>query len=659
MHISKRGIRLASAVGLAILASVLLTVDPSFAQNWNRSPYIPDTTHLRGLLLLIGGVSGFLLGWFFSSHAKEFRGLVIACGCIALIIFALVDNGALGWGLSAFGAILLFFVGIGFWIGQAMRSFGTPPTTFGSARWATESDLEDRRFLGTDGIRLGSFFGANGEQPIQYTGDRHLITQGPTRSGKGTTTIIPNLLSYNGSMLVIDPKGENALITAKHRQEVLEQKVFVVDPWNITASAAWESACFNPMDWLVKGDVDISENALLLADAMIVSDGGDQQFWVEEAKAWLIGLLLYVATSPEEEGQRHLGRVRDLMLLDGEDLETLFKRMLESPLHAVASTGARCLQKEPKLMANVLASLQAQTHFLDSPRIRENVSRSDFSFEDLKKKKITIYLVLPADRLNTFGRWLRLLVQQALTVNARNIEVQPDKPILFMLDEMAALGRLTMIEQAYGLMAGYGMQLWGFVQDLSQLKRIYGEGWQSFIANAGVLQYFGSRDQMSAEYFSKLCGVTTVWNFSTAVARTFGQSTGQGGSSSSDSNSTTDTTSAVQRQLVYPDELMRVNEKKQIVLFDNLNPVIGIKTPWFENPALKDKGVNLEPSGDSERITEDSSQLTVDGGGLPKNKKKVAAKPKSRKNATAPREPNAIDHAVGFVKNKLKERTDV
>src|SRR3546814_286901 len=205
-------------------------------------------------------------------------------------------------------------------------------------------------------------------------------------------------------------------------------------------------------------------------------------------------------------------------------LKAVFTRMLDSEYHIVRSTGARCLQKDEKLLSNVIASTQAHTHFLDSARIRESLSASDFKFEDLKTKRMTIYLVLPADRLDTFGRWLRLLIQQALTVNARNIEIRPEKPVLFLLDEMAALGRLTMVEQAFGLMAGYGIQMWGIVQDLSQLKRIYGDGWETFIANAGVLQYFGSRDRMSAEYFSALCGVTTIWNFSSAVARAFGKS---------------------------------------------------------------------------------------------------------------------------------------
>ncbi len=159
----------------------------------------------------------------------------------------------------------------------------------------------------------------------------------------------------------------------------------------------------------------------------------------------------------------------------------------------------------------MLASVQSHTHFLESARIRESLATSDFKFEDLKSEPMTIYLILPADRLQTFNRWLRLLIQQAITVNARNISKKPDLPILFLLDEMPTLGRLPSIEQAYGLMAGFGMQLWGIVQDLSQLARVYGEhGWQTFISNSGVIQYFGSRDKMTAEYFSSLCGVTTI-----------------------------------------------------------------------------------------------------------------------------------------------------
>lgn len=282
----------------------------------------------------------------------------------------------------------------------------------------------------------------------------------------------------------------------------------VVDPWHVTGL---ESSCFNPLDWLDPNDPDISEKALILADSIVVGQhqSSADPFWNDEARALLMGILLFVALD-EGESDRDLGRVRDIIVADADEFDSILARMFQNSNPIVRSTAARTASKEPKLRSNVLASLQAHTHFLDSPRIRESLKRSDFKFQDLKTSKMTVYLVLPADRLQTFGRWLRLLVQQALTVNARNLTVKPDKPILFLLDEMAALGRLTMVEQAFALMAGFGMQLWGIVQDLSQLEKIYDKGWETFVGNSGVLQYFGSRDQKTAEYFSKLCGVTTV-----------------------------------------------------------------------------------------------------------------------------------------------------
>ena len=552
---------------------------------------------IQMLMIGMSGGAGFFLGWFASPQARPFRiaMMVIIAGC--LLLLGIGDYGPTGMGITSLFALAAFVAGLLYWAGSAVRAFAKPPTTFGSAEWATLPYLQEQKIIGEDGIRLGVFpdgradGGADGDHHrLHYDGDRHLLTIAPTRSGKGTTAIIPNLLTYAGSALVIDPKGENAMITADQRK-AMSQEIMIVDPWSITGSD--NPARFNPLDWLEAGDVDITENAMLLADALVVPDGSGDSFWMEEAKALLQGIILYIATDEREAGHRHLGRVRDLLLLDGEDMKLLFERMLESHHHIVISTGARCLQKEEKLLANVVASAQAQTHFLDSARIRDSLASSDFKFEDLKRQAMTIYLVLPSDRLNAFSRWLRLLIQQAITVNARDIATKPDKPVLFLLDEMPSLGRLTMIEQAYGLMAGFGIQLWGIVQDVSQLKGIYGDGWETFIGNSGMIQYFGSRDRMTADYFSALCGVTTVWNFSTAVARAFGSSSGQGGISSNSSTTNTETTSASQRQLAYADELMRMHETKELILIENLNPIIGTKIRWFEDQNLKTLGRNL------------------------------------------------------------------
>ena len=213
----------------------------------------------------------------------------------------------------------------------------------------------------------------------------------------------------------------------------------------------------------------------------------------------------------------------------------------------------------------------------------------------MKAAPTTVYLVLPSDRLNTFGRWLRLLIQQAITVNARNIAQKPPKPILFLLDEMPALGRLAMVEQAYGLMAGFGMQLWGIVQDLSQLERIYDKGWETFISNAGVLQYFGSRDQASAGYFSKLCGVTTMerTSISTSIARAFGSSSGGNTTTYSENTSI----NVAQRHLAYADELMVMRKGQQLLVVEDVNPIKAQRSNWYADAELKSLGVNLhQPS---------------------------------------------------------------
>lgn len=592
------GLALASfAIGLPVEAQSL------FSQGNGG----PSSAGARVILVIASTVLGFGLGWLTTEKAKDAR--VIIGGILAFLglTMVLLMDGAVGWTLALSASILGFSIAFGWWAAKGIRAFAETPTTFGSSRWATEEDLVEGKVLGDTGISLGETFpNSEGETEfISYCGDRHLLTVAPTRSGKGTTQIIPNLLTYEGSMLVIDPKGENALITAKCRKD-MGQDVHIVDPWGIVNADGITSSSFNPLDWLSKYDSDITENSMILADALVVDDSHGDSFWTEESKALLQGLLLFVATDTNEDGNRHLGRVRDILVSDEEEQMKLFQRMAKSDHHIISSTGKRCIHKDPKLLSNVIASAQAQTHFLDSDKLRKNMNVSDFKFEDLKSKPMTIYLVLPADRLNTFGRWLRILVQQSITVNARNIDIKPEKPVLFILDEFAALGRLTMIEQAYGLMAGFGIQLWGIVQDLNQLERIYDKGWQSFIANAGMINYFGSSDKMTSEYFSSMCGETTVWNFSTAISNAFGSTSGPSNSSST-TTTDSDTRAASQRKLIYPDELMRMPKDRQLVFIENMLPILANKVAWFDDEELEALGVNLhkpEPDAPEARNAE-------------------------------------------------------
>jgi type IV secretion system protein VirD4 len=210
-------------------------------------------------------------------------------------------------------------------------------------------------------------------------------------------------------------------------------------------------------------------------------------------------------------GRRTLATLREYLTLAPEAFAALLKDMQASDAAGglVARAANRHLGKSDREAAGVLSAAQRHTHFLDSPRMTAVLGRSDFRFADLKRRNVTVFLVLPPDRLSTYSRWLRLLVAQSLTDMARD-PAKPAVPVLYLLDEFAALGHLAPVERAMGLMAGYGVQLWPILQDVHQLRATYGQRAGTFLSNAGVLQVFGVNDHDSARLVSDLLGQETV-----------------------------------------------------------------------------------------------------------------------------------------------------
>lgn len=596
---------------------IFLLLFPSFAMA--QMSGMPSVTgmYLKSQIIsaLFVLVFGLVIGTFFSDKLREFRTRLLLV--LTVICFFIPVIGHLAAFVSGIVLAYNFFRDK---TRKPSQSAVERDITFGSAEWADEAHIHEQGLVGTEGIRLGRFYQDGEPTYLHYTGERHLLTCAPNRTGKGAAAIVPNLLTQTCSALVIDPKGENAMMTAARRGEGdakrgiegMGQEVHVLDPWSITGL---KRSCINLLDFLVPGDPDIIENAMMLADALVVpseNSGGNESFFDEEAKSLLAGVILYVALDEGEKANRHLGRVRDIITLgDGEALGEILDRMHQSGERMLVSTAERIGTKDAKLRSSIFATAQSHTHFLESPRIRESLARSDFSFDELKAKKMTIYLVLPADRLKPFERWLRLMIQQAITANARNIVDKPEQPVLFILDEFPALGRLTMVEQAFGLMAGFGIRLWAICQDFSQIERHYRESWQTFVANAGVIQYYGSRDLKTAEYCSKLCGISTVtkYSFGKSIANAIGWATTNSGTfmnpqgSSSQNESTTKTTShnydVVQRNLANPDELMVLRDDRQLLFIEDSNPIRGVKVRWYESDELKPYGVSLHEEGES------------------------------------------------------------
>ena len=255
---------------------------------------------------------------------------------------------------------------------------------------------------------------------LRYDGPAHLLTIAPTRSGKGVGTIIPNLLTANRSVVCIDPKGENARVTLRQRETF--GPVHCLDPFGISGRP---TARYNPLDRLDADSLDLAEDAMTLADALVFDEHETEAHWNEEAKALISGIILYVVCY-DDAAHRTLTSVRDYLTLAPDDFTALLTVMQASDGAGglIARAANRHVSKSHREAAGVLSAAQRHTHFLDSPRIAQVVAGSDFAFADLKESVATVFLILPPDRLDTYSRWLRLLVAQAINELARS----PAKP---------------------------------------------------------------------------------------------------------------------------------------------------------------------------------------------------------------------------------------
>jgi len=430
-------------------------------------------------------------------------GALVASVLYALATPLLYSSGEDVLAFMGWGAVVMVaggFLGI-YGPGFSLLKRRRAKKAHGSARLARSLDLLGKGVLGGSGLLLGRL----GGQKVRLNAPGHVLTVAPTRTGKGVSAVIPNLLAWPGSVLVFDPKGENAAVTARRRRE-LGQSVHVLDPFGVTGEA---SAAANPLDAVRVGTPDALDDARMVASMLVVRSGGDDgAHWDDEAEAVLAGLVLWVAdTAPEDA--RHLGTVRELLTLPADAFADLLRRMAEAGGQH-ARTAANITGKEDRERGNVMSTAKRHTHFLDSERLGATLGRSSFAWDGLRDGSLSVFVVLPPDRLSTYRGWVRVLIACALASITRH-RGQPSHRALFLLDEFAALGHMQPILDAVGLVGGYGVHLWLFLQDLTQLRRIYGDGAGTFIANAAAVQAFGTADQETAKLLSDMTGESTTY----------------------------------------------------------------------------------------------------------------------------------------------------
>eukprot|EP00820_Chromera_velia_P001556 Cvel_2800.t1-p1 / transcript=Cvel_2800.t1 / gene=Cvel_2800 / organism=Chromera_velia_CCMP2878 / gene_product=Conjugal transfer protein TraG, putative / transcript_product=Conjugal transfer protein TraG, putative / location=Cvel_scaffold113:18021-19946(-) / protein_length=642 / sequence_SO=supercontig / SO=protein_coding / is_pseudo=false len=413
----------------------------------------------------------------------------------------------------------------------------------------------------------GDFFLSNWPAggSVGYRDDRHVLITAGTRSGKGTSILIPNLQIWPGSTVVIDPKGENAVVMARRRGNGSrwcvgkKQTVRILDPFGEVRREDDTfrdlKARYNPLDLINEKDDEAIEIAGRIADALVVSENSADPFWNESARSLIKAIILHVASWPDiPNDMRNLIMVRNLATAGDQitraflerngakklphGLLLLFRAMSRNRAFdgEVARNGAffaEMYENAAKQMLGVVGVAFSNLDFLSGKAMKRVVEASNFRLDELKTdpKGSNIFLCLPQRYMNTHHRWLRMMVTLIIGEMER-VRVRREHPVMMILDEFPGLGRMKVIETAAAQIAGFGVKLVFVCQTLAQLKETYKENWETLVANAGIKLFFGNDDHFTREYASKLIGEHEVYRTTTSRTETQGQSRSVGVSES-------------------------------------------------------------------------------------------------------------------------------
>ena len=421
-------------------------------------------------------------------------------------------------GMASMAAFILFLLTMRFgkkWFGIFIKPFRFRRYRFGKggsasfARMFDEWPLRYKRGSFLLGASLYSSSWKTGMYKLGYKDDRHIITIAGNRGGKGRSAIIPNLINWPHSALVIDPKGTNAAVTALRRgkgggrvSKYLKQNVHVVDPFGIVQGV--KSSCFNPLSAIDLAAKSVTEDIGMLADAIIVQEGGRYgDHFKEAAQSIIAGITAHLLT---KNSQATLIDVRRALTQSAEGLDDLFGEMsVNDGAGGLPMVAASLLENAgDNERGAFFTTVIRNTKWIDSLSMKNVLTNSDFSLSDLKNGKTTVYVVLPPHMLDEHKRFMRLFVN--LSLREMSIGKRAKKPVLFVLDEFFSLGALSQLEKSAGLMASYNVKLWPIVQNLSQLKELYPRNWETFLSNAGALQFFAINDLETEEYLNHKLG---------------------------------------------------------------------------------------------------------------------------------------------------------
>jgi len=479
--------------------------------------------------------------------------------------------------------------------------------THGSAHWARPEEVEATGLLLPSAgppekptVIVGAWSDGVTTHYLRDARDQHVLAYAPSGAGKSTCLVVPTLLEWRGSVVVLDPKSELWNLTAGYRRAALGNRCLRFDPSCSDGSAAR----YNPLTAIPRSLEDV-KYAQSLADILVDPDGTGKarDFWEQSAHALLVGVLLHVVWSRPDKTLAGCAR---LLSDPDRSIEDTLQEMLTtehdpafamgwrtwsgelSAAHPVVAAAARkMLDLDKRTSSGVLATAQSYLELFRDPIVAANTAASDFTARDLMHHEdpVSLYLAIAPAELVRLRSLIRIVIQQLTRQLTESMEFHfaANTPrfrhrLLLLLDEFTILGRIDFIASAIAYVRSYGIRVYISIQTVAQLLAVYGQH-QSISTNCGIQVALSTNDHTTAEVLSKMTGTMTVnWE------RT---STSAGAALASGSGGRTNYSAAeVGRALLTPDEVRRLPGRESLIFASGHPPIRGIRRPYYEDPAL-------------------------------------------------------------------------
>lgn len=479
--------------------------------------------------------------------------------------------------MAAMAGFGLPLIGVAF---LAFKMFSERKSLYGEAKFATMNDLKKVGFLAED--KTSVLVGKLNGQFLYFKGQQFPILAAPTRSGKGVGIVIPNLLSYQGSMVVLDIKQENFDLTSGFRQKY-GQEIYLFNPF----AEDRRSHRWNPLTY-VSDDPHFRVSDLMSIANMLypVGDDSKDRFWMNQAQNVFLALTLFLfetremhrgAGFPEDMLQKcTIGELYRISSGDGGDLREYLKTLAATEYLSenCRTAFAGLLSQAEETFSSIMGSFKEPLLPWLNPIVDAATSADDFLLTDVRKRKMTIYIGIQPNKLAESRLIINLFFSQLINQNTKELpQNNPDLKYqcLLLMDEFTSIGRVDIIAKAVSYMAGYNIRLLPIIQSMAQLDGVYGkEASRTLITNHALQILYTPREQQDANDYSEMLGYTSMRKDSVSRGR-----------------ETSTSESEERRALMLPQELKAMSPDKEIFLFEGLSrPVFCDKIRYYQEEAF-------------------------------------------------------------------------